>query len=117
MADQVSLSPPRLKPYTMGKFGTVFGIAYTEAVIYTYVPGTGYLPMPFWQYWNGNGWTQTSNPIQGRLGDLYLWQYRPTINYEKIQYKKQKSQSSNDDNRFYDDTLDEKLGGERQVLG
>lgn len=117
MATPVSLTPPKLKPYTMSKFGKVFGIAYTEAIVYTYVPGSGYLPMPFQEYWNGTGWTRTTSAIQGLLGDLYLWRYRPTITAEKIIYKRNKSGNFIDESRFYDDSLREMLGGERQTLG
>lgn len=30
----VSQRPPHLKPYTMGKVGSIYGIAYTESIVY-----------------------------------------------------------------------------------
>lgn len=100
----------------MGKIGNVYAIACTVAIVYIWAGGDiGYIPTPIYSYWNGSGWTRTNSQIQGLLGDLMMWQYRPTIDVEKIKYNRK--DSINYDNRFYDDSLDILLGGQKERLG
>lgn len=109
----------RMKPYTMQKIGTVYGRFFITGEVWGYIPEVGdYAPVGFITvWWNGNGWTQSQNVGTGKVGDLYLWQ-RIFSNTQVItKIRKKKGNMSNADNRFYDDTLDEILGGVKQTLG
>ena len=109
----VTTQKPRLKPITKYKIGVVNGTAYTIAQVYT---ATAPVPMLFVDFWNGAGWTRTTQPIKGKLGDLYGWSYRykVTSTINKIIGKKY---SKGYNNRYFDSGLEEVLGGTKQLLG
>lgn len=110
--------PSKMQPYKLQKIGVVYG----RYLIYGRFTSHGdNLPRYRYIWWAGGYWEQSMEvtPSYGyaKVGDLYEWQRIFTNTSIITKYKQARGSGPNADNRFYDETLDEILGGVKQTLG